>query len=83
MLQTLAPQNLNAHISPADLAFSDTSELLINNQTHGWPEQAHVWIAQADAKKSATFGLGLHQPGFNLLVLGEQGTGRAWLLPHA
>lgn len=76
MLQTLAPQHLNAHITPADLAFSDTSELLNSQQVHGW-------VAQADAKKSATFGLDLKQPGFNLLVLGEQGTGRTSLMLSA
>ncbi len=76
MLQTLALQNLNAHITPADLAFSDTSELLNSEQVHGW-------VAQADAKKAATFGLDLQQPGFNLLVLGEHGTGRTSLMLSA
>ena len=76
MLQTLAPHQLNAHITLADLAFSDTSELLDSEQIHGW-------VAQSDAKKAATFGLDLQQPGFNLLVLGEQGTGRTSLMLSA
>ena len=76
MLQILAPQNLNAHISPDQLSFSNTAELLSVEQVHGW-------VAQADAKKSATFGLNLQQPGFNLLVLGEQGTGRTSLMLSA
>ncbi len=83
MLQTLTAHNLNAHISPTDLTFSDTSELLSASLATGWQEQAHVWIAQADAKKSATFGLDLQQAGFNLLVLGEQGTGRTSLMLSA
>ena len=76
MLQTLAPQNLNAPIAAHELDFSSTAELLSVEQVHGW-------IAQADAKKSATFGLNLQQPGFNLLVLGEQGTGRTSLMLSA
>ncbi len=76
MLQTLAPHHLNAHITLDDLAFSDTSELVNSEQVHGW-------IAQSDAKKAATFGLDLQQPGFNLLVLGEQGTGRTSLMLSA
>ena len=76
MLQIIAPQNLNAHIAPHELSFSSTAELLSVEQVHGW-------VAQADAKKSATFGLNLQQPGFNLLVLGEQGTGRTSLMQSA
>lgn len=76
MLQIIAPQNLNAHIAPHELSFSSTAELLSDEQVHGW-------VAQADAKKSATFGLILQQPGFNLLVLGEQGTGRTSLMLSA
>ncbi len=76
MLQIIEPQNLNAHIAPHELSFSSTAELLSVEQVHGW-------VAQSDAKKSATFGLILQQPGFNLLVLGEQGTGRTSLMQSA
>lgn len=73
MLQNLLPKDLSAHIDINALKFKDTSTLLASQQSHGW-------IAQADAKNAATFGLELNQAGFHLLVLGEHGSGRTSLM---
>jgi DNA replication protein DnaC len=43
----------------------------------------HGWVAQAEAKKAALFGLNLRQSGFNLIVLGEHGSGRTSLMQSA
>lgn len=76
MLQTLAPQDLTLTISAEALGFGDTSQLLAsgNDAPGGSP-----WIGQTEAEKAAMFGLGLRQPGFHLLVLGEPGCGRTSL----
>ena len=78
MLQTLTPQELTLKIGVQDLGFADTSQLLGKNQS-----RSQRWIGQANAEKAAKFGLNLHQPGFNLLVLGEPGCGRTSLLLSA
>ena len=75
MLRTLSAQQLTVTISPQDLGFKDTSELA--NQ------QPNLWIGQAEAEKAARFGLSMQQPGFHLLVLGEQGSGRTSLMLNA
>ena len=38
---------------------------------------------KAEAKKAALFGLNLRQSGFNLIVLGEHGSGRSSLMQSA
>ena len=73
MLQNLLPQDLSANINVNALNFKDTSEMLASRDSHGW-------IAQADAKNAATFGLDLSYAGFHLLVLGEHGSGRTSLM---
>jgi predicted ATP-dependent protease len=65
------PADLRVNIDPATLSFSDTSELL----QHPLP-----WIGQERAEMAARFGLGIDQPGYNLFVLGEIGSGRSSLL---
>jgi predicted ATP-dependent protease len=62
---------LRVHIAADSLSFSDTSELL----QHPLP-----WIGQERAEMAARFGLGIDQPGYNLFVLGEIGSGRSSLL---
>ncbi|MFA6178518.1 MAG: AAA family ATPase [Candidatus Methylopumilus sp.] len=75
MLRTLSPQQLTIHISPQDIGFNDTSELAVRQPT--------AWIGQAEAEKAARFGLSMQQPGFHLIVLGEQGSGRTSLMLEA
>ncbi|MGA8513883.1 MAG: ATP-binding protein, partial [Burkholderiaceae bacterium] len=41
------------------------------------------WIGQQRAEAAARFGLGMDQPGYNLFVLGEIGSGRSSLLLEA
>lgn len=80
MLQILSPQQLSVIINPADLGFTDTSQLLTKDQEQ---QKRKSWIGQAAAEKAAKFGLSLQQPGFHLLVLGEPGCGRTSLLLDA
>ncbi|MDZ4213079.1 MAG: AAA family ATPase [Methylotenera sp.] len=76
----LTPQQLTLGISVPHLKFSDTSELITAANKSA---QYQAWIAQSEAKKAAEFGLNIHQPGFNLLTLGEPGTGRTTLMLSA
>ena len=69
--QTLPPEALRLTLDPDTFSFSDTSELL------------HLplsWIGQERAEAAARFGLAMQQPGYNLFVLGEVGSGRTTLL---
>ncbi len=74
MLNTLTPKQLTRSIDPATLAFASTAELIKqSNQPGGW-------IGQAEAEAAARFGLGIHHPGFHLIVIGEPGCGRTSLM---
>ena len=79
-LHTLTPQQLTLNISAGQFSFSDTSELIFAENKSA---QYQAWIAQFEAKKAAEFGLSISQPGFNLLALGEPGTGRTSLMLSA
>jgi predicted ATP-dependent protease len=71
MTTTLSPADLRHTVDAASLGFTDTSELL------------HLqlpWIGQERAEQAARFGLSMDQPGYNLFVLGEVGSGRTTLL---
>ena len=80
MSKILSPQQLTLNISTAQFNFTDTSALIIGTSTSA---QHQAWIAQSEAKVAAEFGLNLQQPGFNLLALGEPGTGRTTLMLSA
>ena len=67
----LPASELRRTVDPASLGFSDTSELL----HHPLP-----WIGQERAEQAARFGLTMDQPGYNLFVLGEVGSGRSTLM---
>ena len=67
----LTTSELRLTVDPGLLGFVTTSELL------GWPLP---WIGQERAEAAARFGLQMRQQGYNLLVLGEVGTGRKSLL---
>lgn len=77
MQKTLTPQALSLNIPLQPFSFADTSELVV--ETHD-SAQHQAWVAQADAKKAAEFGLSIQQAGFNLLALGEPGSGRTTLM---
>jgi predicted ATP-dependent protease len=75
MLHRLNSSSLTAAVIPQSLGFQDTSQL------EGQPDA--TWLGQADAQQAAEFGLGMRAPGFNLLVLGEPGSGRTVLMQSA
>ncbi|MBM3350483.1 MAG: ATP-dependent protease [Betaproteobacteria bacterium] len=77
MQKTLTPQQLTLEIDAKQFGFTDTSEL-IGAHPHGAQYQA--WIAQDEARKAADFGLNVRHAGFNLLTLGEPGSGRTTLM---
>jgi predicted ATP-dependent protease len=74
MARILSATELTVALDPAELGFTDTSQLL---------DQSCGWIGQQRAEKAARFGLALEQPGYNLFVLGEVGSGRSSLLFQA
>ncbi len=80
-MQILQTSDLNAAISLDDFKFKTTAELL--GDSIGYQPHIHGWVAQSEAKKAALFGLSLRQNGFNLIVLGEQGSGRSSLMQSA
>ena len=69
-----APQ-LNIPLQASDLGFVTTSTLNT--------EDCSSWIGQGDASQATNFGLSLFEPGFNMLVLGESGSGRKSLSLNA
>ena len=80
-MQILNHEDLNAVVPLSDLAFSTTKELVVQSESD--QPQIHGWIAQAEAKKAAMFGLSMRQAGFNMLVLGQHGSGRTSLMQSA
>ena len=73
-VQVLGAQDLRCQIDPAALGFEDTRSLT---------DEPLPWIGQARAQAAAQFGLAMDQPGYNLLVVGEVGTGRTTLMREA
>lgn len=72
MFKTLAPKDLTLSIDPKALGFATTAELV--------GQVKHGWIGQSEAEDAARFGLGIHHPGFHLIVIGEPGCGRTSLM---
>jgi predicted ATP-dependent protease len=77
MQNTLTPQQLTLNIDAKQFSFADTSELIVDGHNNA---QYQAWVTQAEAKKAAEFGLSIQHPGFNLLALGEPGSGRTTLM---
>lgn len=77
MQKTLTPQQLTLNIDARQFNFADTSELIGEDRSNA---QYQAWVAQAEAKKAAEFGLSIQHAGFNLLTLGEPGSGRTTLM---
>lgn len=71
MQKTLTPDQLALTIAPDTLGFATTAELSV---------PAPGWIGQPEAEAAARFGLGIGQPGFHLIVVGEPGSGRTSLM---
>ena len=80
-MQILKTNELNATISLGDFAFNTTAQLV--GKSEGYQPHIHGWVAQQEAKKAAMFGLNMRQAGFNVLVLGEHGSGRTSLMQSA
>lgn len=80
-MQILKYDALSANVRLSDLPFKTTKDLL--SQSDVDQPHAHGWIAQAEAKKAAMFGLNMRQSGFNVLVLGQHGSGRTSLMQSA
>jgi predicted ATP-dependent protease len=68
MSHILKAAQLNIPLKASDLGFANTSCLSL--------ETFPAWVGQPDAEKAANFGLSIFEPGFNMLVLGESGSGR-------
>lgn len=77
MQNILTPQQLTLNIDTTQFHFVDTSELIADDHNSA---QYQAWVTQAEAKKAAEFGLSIRHPGFNLLALGEPGSGRTTLM---
>ncbi len=77
MQNILTPQQLTLNIDTTQFHFADTSELIADDHNSA---QYQAWVTQAEAKKAAEFGLSIRHPGFNLLALGEPGSGRTTLM---
>ena len=77
MQKTLTPQQLTLNIDVKQFNFANTSELIGDLQHRA---KYPAWVAQTEAKKAAEFGLSIQQAGFNLLALGEAGSGRTTLM---
>lgn len=77
-MEILQSKHLNAPSALPALGFASTSDLV-----SGKPSQQHAWVAQSAAKEAALFGLKISQVGFNVLVLGEHGSGRTSLMHSA
>ena len=75
MSLSLKASQLNLPLQAIDLGFANTSTLNLDS----FPQ----WIGQADAEQAANFGLSIFEPGFNMLVLGESGSGRKSLTLQA
>lgn len=76
-MHTLKPQQLTLNIDAKQFSFADTSELVVDGHHDA---QYQAWVTQAEAKTAAEFGLSIQHPGFNLLALGEPGSGRTTLM---
>lgn len=77
MQNNLSPEQLTLNIDSQQFSFAVTSELIAQ---HHHDAQYQAWVAQPEAKKAAEFGLNIQHAGFNLLALGEPGSGRTTLM---
>ncbi len=69
--ERLQAQDLLRRVDPAELGMASTRELV---------GTALPWVGQRRAEAAARFGLNMAMPDYNLLVVGEVGTGRTTLM---
>ena len=69
--ERLQAQDLLRRVDPSELGFASTRELV---------GAALPWVGQQRAEAAACFGLNMAMPDYNLLVVGEVGTGRTTLM---
>ncbi len=74
MIKVLKSEDLTVNPISDPAEYTDTSELL---------GVSPGWIGQSRAEEAAKFGLAIDQPGYNLFVLGESGSGRSTLMYEA
>ena len=75
MSHSLKAAQLNIPLQASELGFANTLSLNLDD----FP----LWVGQKDAEQAANFGLNIFEPGFNMLVLGESGSGRKSLTLQA
>ena len=76
MSYQLNAKQLNINLQPKDFNLKDSSELIKSIDLTA----PRPWVGQAEAKKATEFGLSVFKNGFNVLVLGESGSGRQSLV---
>jgi predicted ATP-dependent protease len=76
MSHQLQAKQLNISLKATDLAFKSTDEIIQSIDVN----TSRAWVGQAEAKKATEFGLSIFKNGFNVLVLGESGSGRQSLV---
>ncbi len=69
--ERLQAQDLLRRVDPSALGFASTRELV---------DEPLPWVGQQRAETAARFGLNMAMPDYNLLVVGEVGTGRTTLM---
>lgn len=75
MSTSIKASQLNLPLQASELGFANTSTLNLDD----FPS----WIGQAEAEQAVNFGLSIFEPSFNMLVLGESGSGRKSLTQQA
>jgi predicted ATP-dependent protease len=78
----LPPESLTINIPSQGFSFAHTGDLL-STINEDQSSIVPAWILQSEAKQAAQFGLSIKQKGFNILALGEPGTGRSTLMLNA
>ena len=76
MSYQLNAKQLNINLQAKDFNLKDSSELIKSIDLTA----PRPWVGQAEAKKATEFGLSVFKNGFNVLVLGESGSGRQSLV---
>ena len=71
-INSLTPEQLVKHCDPAQFNFATTAELSPSTQIIGQPR----------GTRAIEFGIGMQSAGYNIFVLGSQGTGRTTAIKH-
>lgn len=80
----LAPAQLTKVFPVGTFSFKYTNELVdVSKAYNEYSDENPAWLLQTEARQAAEFGLSILQKGFNILALGEPGTGRSTLMLNA